>query len=136
MSNHQQDEQWDNALREHPPIATGRLDMASYTIDGQPIRYLYCDAWPERIPITGDHCDFIAYAANRAQPLLAEVGRLRDALKDARDCMMRVAYWRHECLDDPDGCDDYKSDINAFFGMPDRIDAILQPPNQNDGLQP
>ena len=77
MSDHPQDEQWDKALRAHPPIKTGRLDMASCTIDGEPVRYLYCDAWPERVAISGDHCDYIAYAANRAQPLMADNDRLR-----------------------------------------------------------
>ena len=78
MTTHRQDEQWDKALREHAPIVTGRLDLASYTVDGEPIRYLYCDAWPDRIAIIGDHCDIIAYAANRVQPLMSEIDRLRE----------------------------------------------------------
>ena len=125
MSDHPQDEQWDKALRAHPPIRTGRLDMASCTIDGEPVRYLYCDAWPERVAISGDHCDYIAYAANRAQPLMADNERLRAENERLRAALLAAS---KDLVDAT--YEDHAKDIKEFVHYAlNKLGDAISPPN-------
>ncbi len=73
-----QSDKWDQALAEIGYMRCGRLDMASYDArTGEPEKYVYIDSnHSGDVRLTGQYCDEVAYAANRYQPLVAEVARL------------------------------------------------------------
>lgn len=106
---HQQSDIWDEAMLSCPTMFCGRLDLATWnaeTLARQ--KMVYFDGEEERVICEGRRADFVAYAANRYQPMLAEIERLRSALMAAKafvSMAMPDLGENHHC-GGPDSCCD------------------------------
>lgn len=87
---HQQSDVWDKALDKLPSMICGRLDLASYDGEtGEAERFVYVEGTEERTRVAGPHCDHVAYAANRYQPLRNINADLLAALKASHKWMLK-----------------------------------------------
>jgi chromosome segregation ATPase len=103
---HRQREDWDAAMMSLPVMYCGRLDMATWNAStGERQKMVYFDGEEERVICEGRLADFVAYAANRYQPLCDEVVRLRQKCCDmnteierlrASEGLMSLAIAQHE----------------------------------------
>lgn len=74
---HQQDINWDVAMKRLPAMFCGRLDMSTWNAEtGVPQKMVYFDGEDDRVVCEGRRADFVAYAANRFQPMQSEIERL------------------------------------------------------------
>lgn len=79
----EQQDKWQKAVMEAPQFACGRLDMSSYTPDGEPCRFVYVgdDLEEPRYQITGRWCDEISFAAAHYQEAIAQITELEPQLR-------------------------------------------------------
>ena len=76
---HRKNDEWDAAMESLPAMYCGRLDMHTWSATtGERQKMVYFDGEDNRVVCTGTRADFVAYAANRYQPLVAEIERLRE----------------------------------------------------------
>ena len=81
MSDYKQSDKWDKAMEGLPVMFCGRLDMETYNaVNGKPQKMVYFDDEDESVVCEGNRADYVAYAANRYQPLMAEIERLQAEL--------------------------------------------------------
>ena len=74
---HRQDDTWDAAMDELPAMYCGRLDMGTYNAaTGVRQHMVYFDGDNDCVVCEGPRADYVAYAANRYQPMKAEIQRL------------------------------------------------------------
>jgi len=98
---HRQDETWDKAMSALPAMYCGRLDMATWNAaDGQRQKMVYFEGEDERVVCEGRRADFVAYAANRYQPLMQENERLRMENMDLLEIAMEHELIYRDANDD------------------------------------
>lgn len=109
---HRQDDQWDAAMTKCPTMYCGRLDMTTwnaFTCERQ--KMVYFDGEDQRVVCEGRRADFVAYAANRYQPLVAEIDRLKKLIPHIDDIELAIrannlscddlGFIEHHCQCDP-----------------------------------
>lgn len=75
---HQQSDLWDACMKKCPPMFCGRLDMATWNAEtGEQQKMVYFGGEDGRVICEGRRADFVAYAANRYQPMQDEIEQLR-----------------------------------------------------------
>lgn len=140
-----QDDKWDAAVASMPAMMCGRLDMHTYSGDGEHMqRFVYVAGEDERTLVQGPFCDHIAYAAQsyarvlaRALTAEAEVVRLRRYATLERSysklCDRRAPDYSHERLMvwlDANGCDVKNGEPVGVWLARER-DAALSPAKEN-----
>lgn len=72
-----QSDRWDERLAQLPRMHCGRLDMTTWNaVTGDMQMMVYIDGVAEPVVCEGAYADLVGYAANRYQPLLAQLSRV------------------------------------------------------------
>lgn len=105
---HRQSDRWDRDMEKCPTMYCGRLDMATWDArTGERQKMVYFDGEEDYVICVGSRADYVAYAANRYQPLVeqltaahAEVEKLRAENKHMRKMLIGWGSgWTEEGLD-------------------------------------